>query len=119
MPDQPGFRKFIVFCRLTAYIGGNMSKHKMTGEISARIAEATGLPVDVLGAAPIFQMLSDREMIVEGVRNLDYYDDSSARIHTGKIGIVISGKRLYIKCLANQNICVSGKIEKIELIRTE
>lgn len=96
-----------------------MSKHKVTKEIRARIAEATGLPVDVLGSEPFFQMLSDREIIVEGVRNLEYYDDVCVRIRTDKLVIELTGKCLCVKCLANQNISVSGRIENISLIRTE
>lgn len=96
-----------------------MSRHKMTGRIRAQIADMTGLPVDVVGNAPIFQMLSDRELILEGVRNLEHYDEASARIRTDAMSVEISGKRLQIKCLANRNISVSGRIESITLDRTK
>lgn len=60
-----------------------MSKHKVTNEIRARIADKTGLPVDVLGKEAVFQLFSSREMILEGVRRLEYYDECYARIRTG------------------------------------
>lgn len=37
-----------------------MSKHKVTNEIRARIADKTGLPVDVLGKEAVFQLFSDQ-----------------------------------------------------------
>ena len=94
-----------------------MSKHKVTNEIRARIADKTVLPVDVLGKEAVFQLFSDREMILEGVRRLEYYDECYARIRTGCMFIEITGAKLVIKCLANQNISVSGQIEHIDLER--
>ena len=94
-----------------------MSKHKMTNEIRTRIADKTGLPVDVLVQEAVFQLFSDREMILEGVRCLEYYDEGYARILTVCMLIEITGARLVIKCLANQNISVSGQIEHIDLER--
>lgn len=94
-----------------------MSKHTISKDIGAKLADVTGLPLDVLGSQPIFQMYSDREMIVEGAQNLEYYDECSARIRTGHMCVCVAGRGLVIKCLANRNICVCGCIETIGLER--
>ena len=95
-----------------------MSKHTISKDLGARLADATGLPLDVLGSQPVFQMYSDREMIVEGVQNLEYYDECLARMRTGTLCVCVYGRGLIIKCLANCNISVCGFIERIELERS-
>ena len=91
-----------------------MSKH-FNRRIVSGISDITGLPVDILSTSPIFQLYSDREMIIEGARNLEYYDDKCAKIDTGKIRIIICGDAISIKCLANSNLSVNGYITDIKL----
>lgn len=66
----------------------------------------------------IFQMISDREMIIEGTSSLLYYDDSIVKIKSSLMYITISGCNLSIKCLANENLAVCGKISDIKIDHT-
>lgn len=92
-----------------------MSKHTINRRPGAVLADFTGLPLDVIGSHPIFQMYSNREMIVEGAESLEYYDECSARIRTRQNCVCIEGRGLTIKCLANKNISVCGMITCIRM----
>ena len=92
-----------------------MSKHTNVRGIRAAMSDFTGLPIDVLGTKPLFEMYSDREMIIEGAEELEYYDENCVRIRSGNMIIGIHGDNLFIKCLANKNIAVCGKISEIYL----
>ncbi len=93
-----------------------MSKHN-NRTISSSISEITGLPLEILGKAPIFQLFSDRELIIEGAKNIEYYDELCVKVMTDKIHVTVNGERLVIKCLANKNLSVCGDISMIQLER--
>ncbi len=92
-----------------------MSKHTNNRGLRATLSDLTSLPLEAVGRAPLFQMFSDREMIIEGAEILEYYDDSLAKIRSGGMSISVGGTNLIIKCLANKNIAVSGRINNIEI----
>ncbi len=91
-----------------------MSKHinKATKNKANRY---TGLPMCALNGAPILQMFSEKEVIIEGAECLVYYDETVVKIRTKKLLVTTSGRGLSIKCLANDNIAVCGMINNINL----
>ena len=68
----------------------------------------------ISSSTPIFQMISDKELIIEGASTLLYYDDAIVKIKSNFMYITISGYNLSIKCLANENLAVCGKISDIK-----
>ncbi len=94
-----------------------MRKHTERIDFKNKVSNISGLPLDVLGRQPVFQMCSDREIIIEGAENLEYYDECTTRIRTCRNITTVNGKNLSIKCLANKNIAVCGVIDRIELER--
>lgn len=93
-----------------------MSKHN-NRKISTSLCEITGLPLDALGKLPVFQLFSDRELIIEGAKNIEYYDELCVKIKAEKMHITVNGESLTIKCLANRNLSVCGDIGTIQLER--
>lgn len=84
-----------------------MSKHINKASI--------GLPVYAISSAPILQMFSEKELIIEGAECLVYYDETVVKIRTKRMIVTASGRALSIKCLANDNIAVCGIINNINL----
>ena len=89
-----------------------MSKH-ITKKALNNISDKCGFPLDVTVNAPVIQIFSDREIIVEKAKKLEYHDDSISKIKTSDMLVCIYGKKLKIKFLENKNISVSGYLEKI------
>lgn len=94
-----------------------MRKHSLSKALGERLADSSGLPLDLLTQAPLLQLLSDRELIVEGAKHLERYECDFVRIRTQRMYVCIQGHELSLKCLANQNISVCGRIEEIHLER--
>ena len=95
-----------------------MSKHNNRNIVSS-FSKATGLPLDMLGANPMFHLYSDNELVIEGAKNLEYYSETDVRISFGNKLISITGRNLCIKCLANGSLSVTGILECITLSHTE
>lgn len=90
-----------------------MSKHINGNVIRRQILDCTSA-MNVLCSKPLLHLYSDKEIVVEGANNLDYYDDNSVRISAERMMLEITGRHLYIKCLANRNLSISGVIENIK-----
>lgn len=91
-----------------------MSKH-ISRKLTREISELSGLPIDVVCSAPVFQMFSDREIFIEDVKNLEYYDENCVKAMTDRIRVTVIGRGLSIKCLSEKNLSVGGTITGIEL----
>lgn len=75
------------------------------------------LPYAAITEGSVFQMLSDREILIEGVGHLDYYSETNVRIRTKHMHIHICGRGLQLKCLAGGNMAVCGRMERLDLER--
>ena len=93
-----------------------MSKHN-NRSIASSLSRATELPLDLLGSKPIFHLFSDNELVVEGAKNLEYYDDSCVKICLSKKSVTVCGDGLNLKCLSNGNLSVLGNIISVSLER--
>ena len=89
-----------------------MSKHNNRNASLKRICNSE-LAINTLCSKPLLHLYSDKELIIEGVNDLDYYDEECVRIAFEKKTMSIKGKHLCIKCLANMNLSVSGIIENV------
>ena len=91
-----------------------MSKNNNRGILS-NLSEISDLPIDIIAGRPLFHLYSDRELIIENAKNLEYYDENSVRISLDKMTVSVRGKDLCIKFLANFNMTVSGYIETVSI----
>jgi len=78
--------------------------------IISKISEASDLPLDMIGRLPMINLYSNREMYVEDAGVLEHYDSECVRLTQRKNVISVSGRNLELKCLADNNIRVSGFI---------
>ena len=91
-----------------------MSKHNNRSIISA-LSEISEMPVDIVSGGPLFQLYSDRELVIECVKNLEYYDKNKVRIALKSMSVTVQGECLCIRFLSNMNMSVSGYIELISI----
>jgi sporulation protein YqfC len=89
-----------------------MSKH-ITKKALKNISDKCGFPLDVTIKSPMIQIFSDREIIVENAKKIEYHDENISKIRTSDMLVCICGKKLKIKFLENKNVSVSGYLEKI------
>lgn len=79
-----------------------------------KLADASGLPKDVVLKAPIVTITGQMEVTVENYRGILEYTDQMVRIQT-KIGrIKIIGKRLLIPYYTEDEMKITGYIIEIE-----
>ena len=79
------------------------------------ISNVSGLPLELLGSNPVFHMYSDNEIIIEGAKNIEHYDEQNVRILINKICLNVYGDNLCIKCLLNGNLSVLGTVAEIKI----
>lgn len=79
-----------------------------------RIAEASGLPKDVLLGQPILTVLGCMEVGIENYRGIIEYTDTLVRVQTKAGQIRIAGKSLHIEYYTNDDMKVTGHIISIE-----
>ena len=91
-----------------------MSKIKNRGIIS-KMAEISDLPLDNARGSPLFQLYSDRELLIECVKNIEYYDERRIKIRTCNMFVTIGGNSLNIRFLTNKNMIVSGCVESVSM----
>ena len=91
-----------------------MSKIKNRGIIS-KMAEISDLPLDIARGSPLFQLYSDRELLIECVKNIEYYDERRIKIRTCNMFVTIVGNSLNIRFLTNKNMIVSGCVESVSM----
>lgn len=91
-----------------------MSKIKNRGIIS-KMAEISELPLDIARGSPLFQLYSDRELLIECVKNIEYYDERRIKIRTCNMFVTIVGNSLNIRFLTNKNMIVSGCVESVSM----
>ncbi len=79
-----------------------------------RMAEAYGMPKDVVLGVPVLTVTGRMEFILANYRGILEYTDVLIRIQT-KIGqIKVSGIRLQVEYYTNDEMKVTGKITSIE-----
>ena len=91
-----------------------MSKIKNRGIIS-KMAEISDLPLDIARGSPLFQLYSDRELLIECVKNIEYYDERRIKIRTCNMFVTIGCNSLNIRFLTNKNMIVSGCVESVSM----
>lgn len=86
------------------------------GTLKSRIADSSGVPKDVLLGVPIVTITGQMEANVENYRGIIEYTDLLVRIKSKSGQIRISGKNLQIAYYTNDEMKITGHIEKVEYI---
>lgn len=59
-------------------------------------------------------MKSNREMVIEGCKQIDEYDENVVKVKTQKMGISVFGRNIEIQCLNSDSLIISGVICSVE-----
>lgn len=89
----------------------NNSKKMLSA--SARIANATQLPIDMASKQPYIKVFSNREAVIEDAGKLIHYDEECVKVRQQKNTVVVQGKCLKLVYLVNNDLKVTGFISCI------
>lgn len=89
--------------------------HKKSLKI--QLTESTGIPKDVVLGLPMIRIIGCEEVYIENYRGILEYTDSLIRIQSRIGQIHIVGKRLEIVHYSNEEMKVTGMIQKLEFIQ--
>ena len=92
----------------------NKRDKKKSGTLKYRLTEASSMPKDVVLGVPIVTITGGFEMNIENYRGIIEYTDLLIRIKLKDGQLKISGKQLGIAYYTNEDMMITGKIEKIE-----
>ena len=87
---------------------------KENGTLKYRMAEATSMPKDVVLGVPIVTILGEFEINIENYRGMIEYTENLIRVKVKDGQIRITGQRLQIAYYTNDEMLITGRIEKIE-----
>jgi sporulation protein YqfC len=88
-------------------------KNKLTGKLNKLL----DMPKDVLNDEPKISLVGFEEIYIENYKSILEYEEYFIRIKTS-IGVVnMFGSKLNLNQINNDDICVTGSIEKIEFER--
>lgn len=77
------------------------------------LSEKIELPLDVICGAPMIEMYSDRQLVIEGECRISHYEaDRISAMCRGK-NISVKGRDLNIKLMNCDALIISGNIESI------
>ena len=79
-----------------------------------RIAEASGLPKDVLLGQPVLTVLGSMEVGIENYRGIIEYTDVLIRLQTKAGQVRITGKNLRVDYYTSDDMKITGRITSIE-----
>ena len=83
-------------------------------DLKARIADASGVPKDVVLGVPIVTVIGQNEVCVENYRGILEYTDKLIRIQTKLGKIHVLGRGLQIQYYNNDEMKITGHVMTIE-----
>ncbi len=94
--------------------GAVMKNRVQEQSLKNKIAEASGLPKDVVMGQPGVTVLGRMELNIENYRGIIEYTDTLIRVQTKAGQIRITGKNLSVDYYTNDDMKLTGRIEAIE-----
>ena len=94
--------------------GAVMKNRVQEQSLKNKIAEASGLPKDVVMGQPVVTVLGRMELNIENYRGISEYTDALIRVQTKAGQIRITGKKLSVDYYTNDDMKLTGRIEAIE-----
>lgn len=92
---------------------------KKDGTLGYRIADAANMPKDVMLGVPIVTLTGHYEAAIENYRGILEYTDTLIRMKCRDGQIKISGRKLEIAYYTNDEMKITGHVEKIEYVSSE
>ena len=94
--------------------GAVMKNRVQEQSLKNKIAEASGLPKDVVMGQPVVTVLGRMELNIENYRGIIEYTDALIRVQTKAGQIRITAKNLSVDYYTNDDMKLTGRIEAIE-----
>lgn len=69
-----------------------------------------------LGSAPTIEMLSNRQITVEGSTGILLYESENIKVNTNRMVISFCGRGLCVRCISSSCVEIDGFVSKIEFI---
>lgn len=86
----------------------------MKKRISETVADAWGVPKDVIMNIPRMTISGDKEICIENHKGILEYTDSEIRISSAMGVVRICGKHLVIEHIRIEDLLISGTFSKVE-----
>lgn len=86
------------------------------GKLVGRMAEAAGVPKELVLGVPVLQITGREEIRLENYRGIQEYTEELIRIQTRTGQIRLEGKRLKVEYYTNDEMKVTGWIQSIEYL---
>lgn len=87
---------------------------KENGTLKYRMAEASSMPKDVILGVPIVTIVGAFEVNIENYQGIIEYTEQMIRIKIKNGQVRISGRHLQIEYYTNDDMMITGEIEKVE-----
>ena len=94
-----------------------MKREQKTPEMRKRLAEAAGLPKDVVLGVSVLTMLGNGEIYIENYRGIIEYTETLIRVQTKETQIRLSGRCLQIAYYTNDEMKITGTVSSIEFCK--
>ena len=78
-----------------------------------KLSNVSGIPCDAALRVPYIRMCSNREILVEDAGKLLHYSPEKVSVMQKKLKITVTGKRLKLVCLTNNDLSVVGCIDGV------
>lgn len=89
---------------------------KAKSNFSSEIKKMNSYMKDNILNSVHIEMKSNRELIIEGGRKIEEYDENLIKIKVKKMAISVFGKNLEIRCLNYDSLVISGIICSVEFL---
>ena len=105
-----------IFINKLQSIGGKILNFKAKSNFSSEIKKMNSYMKDNILNSVHIEMKSNRELIIEGGRKIEEYDENLIKIKVKKMAISVFGKNLEIRCLNYDSLVISGIICSVEFL---
>lgn len=95
---------------------GIRNRKNMASEYGAKLATRLDLPCDAILDNPHIELLSNKELNIDGHKGVLCYDDTVVKLSLGSRVLEISGRGLLLKNLTSEGASVFGEITKVEFV---
>ncbi|MCI8404621.1 MAG: sporulation protein YqfC [Clostridia bacterium] len=86
----------------------------MKKRISESVADAWGVPKDVIMNIPRMTISGDKEIYIEHHKGIMEYTDTEIRVSTAMGTVRVKGKKLVIERIRLEDLLISGTFTRIE-----
>lgn len=96
-----------------------MFRKKEKNKKSKKVSNVIGFnksPLTNMLSLVHMEMKSNREVIIEGCKSIEEYDENMVKVKVKKMVISFFGRNLEIKCLTPDSLVIEGFITSVEFV---